>query len=95
MSGPPVKPTITIRYCPRCGWLLRSAWLAQEILTTFSEDVKNVSLEPAESGEFEILLGDERLWERKTDGGFPAAKELKRRIRDRIDPGRGLGHVDS
>lgn len=34
------------------------------------------------------------LWDRKTDGGFPEAKELKRRVRDVVDPGRGLGHVD-
>jgi hypothetical protein len=35
-----------------------------------------------------------RLWDRKTDGGFPETKELKRRVRDVIQPGRDLGHVD-
>ncbi len=34
------------------------------------------------------------LWDRKTEGGFPDAKELKRRVRDAIQPGRDLGHVD-
>jgi len=34
------------------------------------------------------------LWDRKTDGGFPEAKELKRRVRDVVDPARDLGHVD-
>ncbi|KAK5627904.1 hypothetical protein RRF57_003619 [Xylaria bambusicola] len=34
------------------------------------------------------------LWDRKIDGGFPETKELKRRVRDAIDPGRNLGHVD-
>lgn len=34
------------------------------------------------------------LWDRKTDGGFPETKELKRRVRDVIQPGRDLGHVD-
>lgn len=34
------------------------------------------------------------LWDRKTDGGFPETKELKRRVRDLVEPGRGLGHVD-
>lgn len=34
------------------------------------------------------------LWDRKIDGGFPETKELKRRVRDVIDPGRNLGHVD-
>jgi hypothetical protein len=28
------------------------------------------------------------------DGGFPETKELKRRVRDVIEPGRDLGHVD-
>lgn len=34
------------------------------------------------------------LWDRRTDGGFPETKELKRRVRDVIEPGRNLGHVD-
>ena len=34
------------------------------------------------------------LWDRKTEGGFPEVKELKRRVRDVIEPGRDLGHVD-
>lgn len=34
------------------------------------------------------------IWDRKTDGGFPETKELKRRVRDVIQPERNLGHVD-
>lgn len=34
------------------------------------------------------------MWNRKEDGGFPETKELKRRVRDVIEPGRDLGHVD-
>ena len=34
------------------------------------------------------------LWDRKVEGGFPETKELKRRVRDVIDPARDLGHVD-
>lgn len=34
------------------------------------------------------------LWDRKVDGGFPETKELKRRVRDVIEPERNLGHVD-
>jgi selenoprotein W-related protein len=30
----------------------------------------------------------------KADGGFPDAKTLKRRLRDRLDPSRDLGHID-
>ena len=31
---------------------------------------------------------------RKTDNGFPETKELKNRVRNIIEPGRDLGHVD-
>ncbi|MDX2463865.1 MAG: SelT/SelW/SelH family protein [Porticoccus sp.] len=89
------KPRITITYCPRCNWLLRSAWLAQELLTTFMDDLDEVALKPAEhSGTFEIRLNHQIIWERKKDGGFPEAKVLKQRVRDHIDPDRSLGHSD-
>lgn len=90
-----VKPRITIRYCPRCHWLLRSAWLAQELLTTFVDDLDEVALKPAEqSGVFDITLDQKVIWERARDGGFPEAKVLKQRVRDCIDPTRSLGHSD-
>ena len=89
------KPRITILYCARCNWLLRSAWLAQELLTTFMDDLDEVALKPAEqSGTFEIRLDHQTIWERKSDGGFPEAKVLKQRVRDCIDPDRSLGHSD-
>lgn len=89
------KPRIAIVYCPRCNWLLRSAWLAQELLTTFMDDLSEVALRPAEiGGAFEIFLDDQSIWERVRDGGFPDAKTLKQRVRDLIDPERGLGHND-
>ncbi|MBG57167.1 MAG: selenoprotein [Porticoccus sp.] len=89
------KPRIVITYCSRCQWLLRSAWLAQELLTTFADDLAEVALRPAEtSGTFEIFLDEQSLWERTRDGGFPEAKILKQRVRNLIDPDRPLGHTD-
>lgn len=89
------KPTITIEYCPKCGWLLRSAWMAQELLTTFVNDLREVALRPSEvSGRFQIFLNDELLFDRKIAGNFPEAKELKQLVRDKIDPSRSLGHSD-
>ena len=32
------KPEIVITYCTQCQWLLRAAWLAQELLSTFAEE---------------------------------------------------------
>ncbi|MEO8177676.1 MAG: SelT/SelW/SelH family protein [Deltaproteobacteria bacterium] len=90
------RPRITIEYCPRCGWLLRSAWLAQELLTTFEAELSEVALIPsAESGTFRIQVGEVQVWSRQTEGGFPGAAELKRRVRDHVAPGRALGHIDA
>ena len=86
---------VTIRYCPRCKWLLRAGWYAQELLSTFSDDLTEVSLVPSsDAGIFTIEIGDAMLMDRKVDG-FLEAKEIKRRIRDHIDPERSLGHIDS
>ncbi|SHH47711.1 SelT/SelW/SelH family protein [Cognatishimia maritima] len=89
------KPTITITYCTGCNWLLRSGWLAQEILSTFTADIGAVTLVPNDlGGIFEVRLDGELIWERKRDGGFPDARTLKALIRDKIDPDRDLGHID-
>lgn len=86
--------TVEIQYCTQCRWLLRAAWLAQELLTTFEQDIYSVSLRPGTGGIFEITLNGQMLFSRKAAGRFPEAKEIKQLIRDRIDPDRDLGHSD-
>lgn len=88
------KVEVTITYCTQCQWMLRAAWLAQELLSTFTDDLARVSLEPGTGGVFRITCDGAQLWERKADGGFPEAKVLKQRLRDHIDPERDLGHND-
>jgi len=89
-----MKPVITIEYCPECGWLLRTAYMAQELLTTFTEDVKAISLQPGEvSGDFHISINDKKIFDRKTYGGFPEIKELKQLVRDVVNPGKDPGHT--
>lgn len=88
------KPVLTISFCIQCNWMLRAAWLAQEALSTFGTDLGGVTLIPGEGGIFDIRVDGILIWERKRDGGFPEAKELKQRIRDVIDPARDLGHSD-
>ena len=86
---------VEIEYCRRCRWLLRAAWMAQEILTTFEEDLGEVALIPNdEGGVFEVRAGSETIWSRKEQGRFPEIKELKQLVRDRVAPGKTLGHVD-
>ena len=88
------KPVLRITYCTQCDWLLRAAWMAQEALSTFSLELGEVTLVPGTGGIFEIHLDGELVWERKRDGGFPDIRQLKQMLRDRIDPGRDLGHID-
>ena len=91
-----MKPVITIVYCPKCGWLLRAAYIAQELLTTFSDDLQAVSLQPGTiSGDFHISIGDREIFNRKTHGGFPEIKYLKQLVRDEVHPGKDLGHADN
>ena len=94
MTVDPPRPRIVITYCRQCGWLLRAAWMAQELLSTFAEELGEVALVPGTGGIFTIDCDSQSIWERKRDGGFPDVKTLKQRVRDRIDPGRQLGHVD-
>ncbi|MES1226407.1 MAG: SelT/SelW/SelH family protein [Bacteroidota bacterium] len=91
-----MKPVITIEYCPKCGWLLRAAYMAQELLTTFAGDVKAISLQPSEiNGDFHISINDKKIFDRKEYGGFPEIKELKQLVRDIVNPGKNLGHTDT
>jgi len=141
-------PRVTIKYCTQCRWMLRAAYFAQELLSTFgppsasnkasaneppcptcsthdgtcahipsstqssgpstntiplATSLAEVALQPATGGIFLVELtysaGEEgtrtvQLWDRKSAGGFPETKELKRRVRDHLDPQRDLGHVD-
>ena len=90
----PGKPRIEIRYCTLCRWMLRAAWLAQELLSTFDSELGEVALVPASKGEFRILVDGVLVWDRVVDDGFPEAKEIKQRVRDVIAPDRDLGHSD-
>lgn len=89
-----MTPRVEIRYCTQCRWLLRAAWMAQELLTTFEQELAEVSLQPASGGVFEIRASDQLIWSRHRDGGFPDIKELKQRVRDVIAPEKPLGHSD-
>jgi selenoprotein W-related protein len=89
-------PVIEITYCRLCGWGLRAGWMAQELLTTFAEEVGSVALAPdATGGVFDVRVDGQMVWSRKEKGRFPESKELKQLVRDRIAPGRALGHSDS
>lgn len=101
------KPRVSIHYCVQCRFLPRAAWLAQELLTTFAAEIGELALSPGEGGVFQVRVAaggaspsaasesEELVWCRARDGGFPELAELKRRVRDRVAPGRDLGHSEA
>jgi len=92
----PTSPAIEIVYCRLCGWGLRAGWMAQELLTTFAQEVGSVTLTPdATGGVFEVRVNGEVIWSRTQRGRFPEMREIKQSVRDRIAPGRSLGHSDA
>lgn len=88
------RPRIEIEYCTRCRWLLRAGWTAQELLTTFAEEVGEVALIPGSGGIFEIRVDGDTVWSRKAHGCFPDLAELKQCVRDHVAPDKPLGHSD-
>lgn len=94
-----VSPNISILYCTGCRWLLRSAYYCQELLlSTFENEINSIALipsrPPAPGGSFMIQLDSTMLWDRALEGRFPEIKELKKLVRDQINPTKDLGHVD-
>jgi selenoprotein W-related protein len=87
-------PAIEIEYCRQCRWLLRAAWMAQELLSTFEDEIGAVTLRPGTGGAFIVRQGETVIWSRKAEGRFPDITELKQRVRDQIAPGRDLGHAE-
>jgi selenoprotein W-related protein len=68
--------------------------MAQELLTTFDQEIAELALKPGTGGIFEIRANGALVWSRKDQGRFPEMTELKQLVRDHIAPGRNLGHSD-
>ena len=89
------SPRLEVEYCTQCRWLLRAGWVAQELLTTFVDELAEVALVPGKGGVFEVRLDGETIWSRAKERRFPELPELKQLVRDRVVPGRSLGHSDA
>lgn len=87
------QPRLEIEYCTQCKWLLRAAWLAQELLTTFEQEIGEAALIPGRGGTFVVRLDGEVVWDRR-EHGFPEPPEIKQVVRDKVAPSRDLGHSD-
>ena len=73
---------------------MRSAWMSQELLTTFKDEIDELTLVPSTGGIFQIEANGELIWDRKSQNGFPEVTTLKRIVRDVIAPEKSLGHID-
>ncbi len=69
--------------------------MAQELMTTFAEELGSITLTPdVTGGVFEVRVDNDLIWSRKEKGRLPDIKELKRLVRDQVAPDRSLGHTD-
>jgi selenoprotein W-related protein len=85
-------PRIEIEYCTKCRFQLRAAWLAQELLATFEQELGEVALVPGSGGIFEVRLNGESIASNRKDKKMPEVSDVKRLVRDRIAPERRIGH---
>ena len=87
---------ITIEYCTKCKFMMRSTWISQTLLQTFDGDPPEAALRPSTApGLWQIFANNQLAWDRKTERGIPKLKNLKRRIRDIIAPNKDLGHAET
>ncbi len=71
-------PRVAIEYCTQCRWLLRAGWVAQELLTTFAEELGEVALKPGQGGVSRGKLG-------LTGAGLREARSRRGDCRARAD----------
>jgi selenoprotein W-related protein len=68
--------------------------MAQELLTTFVDELGEVALIPGQGGVLDVRVDDVLVFSRKEAGRFPEMKEVKQLVRDRVAPDKNLGHSD-
>jgi selenoprotein W-related protein len=85
-------PRVEITYCTKCRFLLRAGWMAQELLTTFGEELGEVAIVPGSGGIFEVTLDGEVIATNRDHATMPDPGAVKRLIRDRVSPERTIGH---
>jgi selenoprotein W-related protein len=88
------RPAIEIVYRRLCGWGLRAGWKARDGDVCAGSGLRDPH-SGCDGGVFEIRLEGETIWSRKERGRFPQMRQIKQSVRDRIVPGRSLGHTDA
>jgi selenoprotein W-related protein len=83
---------IEITYCTKCRFLLRASWMAQELLTTFGDELGEVAIVPGSGGIFEIKLDGEVIATNQETKEMPDPAQVKRKVRNLVAPDRKIGH---
>ncbi len=83
---------IEITYCRRCKFMLRAAWMAQELLSSFEDDLSEVVIKPGSGGILEVTLDGDVIATNRDHQPMPDTSDVKRAIRDRIAPDQRVGH---
>ena len=66
--------------------------MAQELLTTFGDELGEVAIVPGGGGIFEVSLDGEVIATNRDGAEMPDPREVKRLVRDRVAPERKIGH---
>ena len=90
----PHKLFLEIESALQCRWLLRAAWITQELLTAFEQEIGGVTLAPGSGGTFEIRAAGVCMWPREAQARLPDIKELNCLVRDAVAPGKDPGHTE-
>ena len=85
MSDDTRRLAIDITYCARCNFLPRATWVAQELLHTYSDHVRGLTLTPSGGGIFQITVDGSVLFDNKEAGRFPEIRELKEALNRLLD----------
>lgn len=89
------KPKLEVEYCARCGFMLRAAWVAQELLKSFEHELGEVALKPGSGGIFAVRLDEALLFSNKAEGRFPEMRELRQRVAQAIGSDQRFGHENA
>ena len=84
-------PRIEIEYCTQCRFVLRAAWVAQEVLLTFGAD-RGGCPDPRLRRAFRGAPGWRNTIFPPPGRPLSRPREIKELIRDRIAPGMAIGH---
>lgn len=64
--------------------MLRAAWTAAELLTSFQEHIDGLTLIPGHRGVFEVTVNGDLIYSKKATGKFPELSDLKRKVADMV-----------